>query len=90
MERAALPLLIQPRVTSSAMKQQQDGAGPSTSDTSRYDGAVRATLGKKLYAEVDECVAARSGLDNCARAQTGPALASEPAFRRPGAARCPV
>jgi hypothetical protein len=77
------------------MKQQWDGAGPSTSDFryGRYDGAIRATLGKtlrerhdlmeplaprllellaqldtsihvrqcteaKLYAEVDECVAA--------------------------------
>jgi hypothetical protein len=75
------------------MKQQQDGAGPSTSDfrDSRYDGAIRAKLGEtqrydlveplaprllellaqldtsihvrerteaKLYAEVDECVAA--------------------------------
>jgi hypothetical protein len=59
-ERAAFILLIQPRVTSSAMKQQRDGAGPSTSDfrDSRYGGAVRATLGKKLYAEVDECAAA--------------------------------
>jgi hypothetical protein len=77
------------------MKQQQDGAGPSTSDfrDSRYAGAIRAKLGEtlrerhdlveplaprllellaqlnisvhvretteaKLYAEVDECVAA--------------------------------
>jgi hypothetical protein len=75
------------------MKQQRDGAGPSTSDfrNSRYDGPVRAKLGAtlrerhdlkeplaprllellaqlgttvreteeaKLYAEVDECVAA--------------------------------
>jgi hypothetical protein len=49
-ERAALLLLIQPRVTSSAMKQQQHAAGPSTSDfrDSRYDGAIRATLGKTL------------------------------------------
>jgi hypothetical protein len=32
------------------MKQQRDGAGPSTSDFrhSRYDGAVRATLGTTL------------------------------------------
>jgi hypothetical protein len=32
------------------MKQQRDGAGPSTSDfsDSRYDGAVRAKLGKAL------------------------------------------
>jgi hypothetical protein len=77
------------------MKQQQDSAGPSTSDCrdSRYDGAIRAKLGEalrekhdlmeplaprflellaqldtsihvretteaKLYAELDECVAA--------------------------------
>jgi hypothetical protein len=77
------------------MKQQRDDAGPTTSDfrDSRYDGAIRATLGEalrqqhdlmeplppglvellgrfeagagvretartRLYAEVDECVAA--------------------------------
>jgi hypothetical protein len=48
LKRGALPLLIQPCVTSSAMKQQQHGAGPGTSNfrDSRYDGAIRATLGK--------------------------------------------
>jgi hypothetical protein len=54
-ERAALPLPIQPRVTSSAMKQQQDRAGPSTSDFrySRYDGAIRAKLGEALREQHD-------------------------------------
>ncbi len=93
--RAALLLLIQPRGTSGAMKQQQDVAGPSTSDfrDSRYDCAIRDKLGEalrnkhdlmeplppglvellcrleagasvretpgaRLYAAVDECVAA--------------------------------
>jgi hypothetical protein len=48
-ERAAFILLIRPRI-GSAMKPQQHGAGPSTSDfrNSRYDGAVRAKLGKTL------------------------------------------
>jgi hypothetical protein len=37
------------------MKQQQDGAGPSTSDfrDSRYDGAIRATLGEALRQQHD-------------------------------------
>jgi hypothetical protein len=37
------------------MKQQQDGAGPSTSDfrDSRYDGAIRAKLGEALRQQHD-------------------------------------
>jgi hypothetical protein len=94
-KRAALLIPLQLRETSSAMQQQHDGVGPSTSDfrDSRYDGAIRAKLGEalrekhdlmeplaprllellarldtgiyvretveaKLYAKLDECVAA--------------------------------
>jgi hypothetical protein len=37
------------------MKQQQDGAGPSTSDfrDSRYDGAIRDKLGQALREQHD-------------------------------------
>lgn len=53
--RAELPLPIRPRVTSGGMKQQQDGAGPSTSDfrDSRNDGAIRAKLGQALREQHD-------------------------------------
>jgi hypothetical protein len=50
-----LYLAIQARVTSSAMKQQRDGAGSSTSDLrdSLYDGAIRDKLGEALGARHD-------------------------------------
>jgi hypothetical protein len=45
-----LPLVIQPRATSSVMKQQRDADGRNTGDfrNSRYGGAIRAKLGETL------------------------------------------